>query len=201
LAVRLKFLNLAGAGEFSALCGPALDNRRLQQTFGRIPPKNSAEAFEFDLAAPAPERVVMRRCFVGKEVALEALGRIDVLVNNAAIAHRSAWRSTDPASICRVKEVNFFGSAHCARAALDALRESRGLIIAISSVAGEQIDSGFRNQPSTDPRYANPCFADRRRRSRCGITQKYCPSAVAELGNNSPGELFLLDSREASLLW
>ena len=63
-------------------------------------------------------------------------GRIDVLVNNAGISHRSAYRRTDPAVIRRVMEVNFFGAVHCTRAALDALLESRGLIVVISSVAG-----------------------------------------------------------------
>jgi NAD(P)-dependent dehydrogenase (short-subunit alcohol dehydrogenase family) len=63
-------------------------------------------------------------------------GQIDVLINNAGITHRSAYRRTDPAVTRRVMEVNFFGSVHCTRAALDALCESRGLIIVISSVAG-----------------------------------------------------------------
>ncbi|MHB1128799.1 MAG: SDR family oxidoreductase [Ilumatobacteraceae bacterium] len=63
-------------------------------------------------------------------------GRIDVLINNAGISHRSAYIRTDPAVIRSVMEVNFFGSVHCTRAALNALCKSRGLIIVISSVAG-----------------------------------------------------------------
>jgi NAD(P)-dependent dehydrogenase (short-subunit alcohol dehydrogenase family) len=63
-------------------------------------------------------------------------GNVDVLINNAGITHRSAYRRTDPEVTRRVMEVNFFGSVHCTRAALDALLESRGLIIVISSVAG-----------------------------------------------------------------
>ena len=67
---------------------------------------------------------------------ITSFGRVDVLVNNAGISHRSAYRRTDPAVTRRVMEVNFFGAVHCTRAALDALLESRGLIIVISSVAG-----------------------------------------------------------------
>lgn len=63
-------------------------------------------------------------------------GRIDVLVNNAGITHRSAFRRTDAAVIRRVMEVNFFGAVNCTRAALDALVQSRGLVIVVSSVAG-----------------------------------------------------------------
>jgi NAD(P)-dependent dehydrogenase (short-subunit alcohol dehydrogenase family) len=67
---------------------------------------------------------------------LASWGGIDVLVNNAGITHRSAWRRTEPTVTRRVMEVNFFGSVHCTRAALDALIASRGLVIVISSVAG-----------------------------------------------------------------
>jgi NAD(P)-dependent dehydrogenase (short-subunit alcohol dehydrogenase family) len=67
---------------------------------------------------------------------IEVWGRIDVLINNAGITHRSAYQRTDPAVTRRVMEVNFFGAVHCTRAALDALCESRGLIIVVSSVAG-----------------------------------------------------------------
>ena len=67
---------------------------------------------------------------------IESWGGIDVLVNNAGITHRSAYRRTDPAVTRRVMDVNFFGSVQCTRAALDALCQSRGLIIVVSSVAG-----------------------------------------------------------------
>ena len=44
--------------------------------------------------------------------------------------------ATEPAVIRRVMEVNFFGAVHCTRAALGDLVRTRGLIVAISSVAG-----------------------------------------------------------------
>lgn len=65
-----------------------------------------------------------------------AWGGIDVLVNNAGITHRSAYRRTDAEVTRRVMEVNFFGAVNCTRAALAALTEARGLIIVMSSVAG-----------------------------------------------------------------
>ena len=68
--------------------------------------------------------------------ARRAFGGIDVLVNNAGITHRSAFASTDPAVIRRVMEVNFFGALHCTHAALEDLLARRGMVIAISSVAG-----------------------------------------------------------------
>ena len=63
-------------------------------------------------------------------------GGIDVLVNNAGITHRSAFARTGADVIRRVMEVNFFGAVNCTRAALPSLVERRGLVIAISSVAG-----------------------------------------------------------------
>jgi len=63
-------------------------------------------------------------------------GRLDVLVANAGISHRSAFASTDAAVIRRVMEVNFFGAVNCTRAALPHLRSVRGAIVAVSSVAG-----------------------------------------------------------------
>ena len=67
---------------------------------------------------------------------VERFGRLDVLVNNAGLSHRSAFAHTDLAVIRRVMEVNFFGAVNCTRAALPALVAARGLVIAVSSVAG-----------------------------------------------------------------
>jgi NAD(P)-dependent dehydrogenase (short-subunit alcohol dehydrogenase family) len=66
----------------------------------------------------------------------ERFGGIDVLVNNAGITHRSAFAETETAVFRRVMDVNFFGSLHCTKAALPALLARRGLVIAVSSIAG-----------------------------------------------------------------
>lgn len=89
----------------------------------------SALGFECDVTdAAACETAIAR--------AVDHLGRIDVLVNNAGITHRSPFATTDVAVLRRVMEVNLFGAIHLTRAALSALRASHGAIIAISSVAG-----------------------------------------------------------------
>jgi NAD(P)-dependent dehydrogenase (short-subunit alcohol dehydrogenase family) len=67
---------------------------------------------------------------------IERFGAIDVLVNNAGMSHRSGLAETDLTVIRRVMDVNFYGAVHCTKAALPRLVERRGLIVAISSVAG-----------------------------------------------------------------
>jgi NAD(P)-dependent dehydrogenase (short-subunit alcohol dehydrogenase family) len=63
-------------------------------------------------------------------------GKIDILINNAGITHRSAFSETDAAVYRRIMEVNYFGSLYCTKAALDPLVRSQGLIVVISSIAG-----------------------------------------------------------------
>jgi len=75
-------------------------------------------------------------CVAAVARGVERFGRLDVLVNNAGITHRSAFGRTDPAVFRRVMDVNLFGSLFCARAALPHLIASQGLIIVISSIAG-----------------------------------------------------------------
>lgn len=65
-----------------------------------------------------------------------AFDGIDVLINNAGIVHRSAFAETAPDVFRRVMEVNLFGALHCTQVCLSDLIERRGLIIAVSSIAG-----------------------------------------------------------------
>ena len=65
-----------------------------------------------------------------------AFGGIDILINNAGITHRSAFRATDPAVLGRVMAVNVMGAVHATRATLESLIARQGAIVAVSSVAG-----------------------------------------------------------------
>lgn len=64
------------------------------------------------------------------------LGKVDVLINNAGIVHRSAFADTRPEVFRRVMEVNFFGALHCTQACISQLTAQKGLIIVVSSIAG-----------------------------------------------------------------
>ena len=75
-------------------------------------------------------------CIEAVQRGTDRYGRLDVVVNNAGITHRSAFEATQTDVLRRVMDVNLFGSIHLTRAALPHLKRTRGLVIAISSVAG-----------------------------------------------------------------
>jgi NAD(P)-dependent dehydrogenase (short-subunit alcohol dehydrogenase family) len=77
-----------------------------------------------------------RACTEAVRNCVERHGRIDVLVNNAGITHRSAFEATQTEVLRRVMDVNLFGAIHLTRAALPHLKRTRGLVVALSSVAG-----------------------------------------------------------------
>ena len=75
-------------------------------------------------------------CEAAMAQAMARFDGIDVLINNAGIAHRSAFAETQLDVLRRVMEVNFFGAVHCTHAAIASLRQRKGIVITISSVAG-----------------------------------------------------------------
>ncbi|KIH84839.1 oxidoreductase [Pseudomonas batumici] len=70
-------------------------------------------------------------------VAVEAFGRLDVLVNNAGYGHLAPFEQTETAAFRAEVETNFFGVVNVTRAALPVMRAQRsGHILQISSVGG-----------------------------------------------------------------
>ena len=69
---------------------------------------------------------------------LAEYGRIDTLINNAGISMRSRFvdlGGVEP--IERLMRINYFGSVYCTYYALPHLKQSRGRLVAISSLAGK----------------------------------------------------------------
>jgi ketoreductase RED2 len=73
------------------------------------------------------------------DAALERWGRLDVLVNNAGTTQVIPHHDLDAASVDvwrEIFETNVFGTWEMCRAAVPALREHRGSIVTITSLAG-----------------------------------------------------------------
>lgn len=85
------------------------------------------------LACDVTDEAACRRAI---EAGTAEFGGIDLLICNAGISHHGEFARTRPEVIRRVMAVNFFGAMHCTHAALPALLARRGMIVAISSVAG-----------------------------------------------------------------
>lgn len=103
-----------------------------------------ARLADFERSLNAPDRVLARPMDVTDRAAIAALitsaretfGRLDILVNNAGITHRSPAHRTDPDVFGKVMAVDWQAPVELTLAALDLLRESRGLVVNIGSMAG-----------------------------------------------------------------
>jgi 3-dehydrosphinganine reductase len=83
-----------------------------------------------DVADPA-------QCGAAVDAAIGALGGLDLVVNNAGVAHAERFADTPLDVFRRMLEVNFLGTVHVTRAALPTLRaQRRGHVANVSSLAG-----------------------------------------------------------------
>jgi len=89
-------------------------------------------------ALPVPADVTVEaECRGLIRTAVEAYGGIDVLVANAGATMWCRLDQMEDLSVLdKVMAVNYFGAAYCTAAALPWLKECRGRIVAVASVAG-----------------------------------------------------------------
>lgn len=76
------------------------------------------------------------QCRTSIDRVISDCGRIDVLVNSAGLTQISPAEETELAVYRRVMEVNLFGVISLTKAALPHLKEARGHVLALSSIAG-----------------------------------------------------------------
>jgi meso-butanediol dehydrogenase/(S,S)-butanediol dehydrogenase/diacetyl reductase len=70
--------------------------------------------------------------------AVAAMGRIDVLVNNAGVYHAARLVDTEPEAFDRVMQVNVYGAWHVLQAVLRHMQAQRsGQVVNIASTAGK----------------------------------------------------------------
>ena len=101
-----------------------LDSKALQKTKKKIGTR--AEVMAGDVADAALAKAAVAK-------ALKRFGRIDILVNNAAMRNYSAVADATPEEWRAVLDVNLLGAANFCRAALPALRKSgSGSIVNVS---------------------------------------------------------------------
>jgi len=95
-----------------------------------------AGALRADLTKPAEAR----RLVTG---AVRRLGRLDILVNNAALFFRTPLLATTPAQFDRMMAVNLRGAFFCAQAAARAMGHRGGRIINIADVGAVRAWPGY----------------------------------------------------------
>jgi short-subunit dehydrogenase len=72
------------------------------------------------------------------EQAVGKFGRLDLLINNAGLAATALFEDFPDLTLFKhTMDVNFYGAVHCTYYALPHLKQSRGRIVAISSVGGK----------------------------------------------------------------
>jgi pteridine reductase len=95
-----------------------------------------AVCFSADLTDPYAARAL-------PEQVVERLGRLDVLVNSAAVMHRLRLEDTTPEQWDAVVDLNLRSVFFCAQGAAPALRAARGKMINLADLAGLEPWPGF----------------------------------------------------------
>jgi short-subunit dehydrogenase len=67
---------------------------------------------------------------------VESFGGIDMVINNAGVSMRALVEDLDISVIEKVMNINFYGAVYCTKLALPYIKERKGTIVGVSSIAG-----------------------------------------------------------------
>jgi pteridine reductase len=95
-----------------------------------------ASCFAADLTDPHAARDLPRRV-------VAELGRLDLLLNSAAVMHRLRFEETTPEQYDAILHLNLRGAFFCTQGAADALRATRGKVINMADLGGLEPWPGF----------------------------------------------------------
>jgi pteridine reductase len=95
-----------------------------------------AACFAADLADPAAAAELPRRV-------VAEFGRLDVLVNSAAVMQRRSFEDTTPAQWDQVLDLNLRSVFFCTQGAAPALRAARGKVVNLTDLSGLEPWPGF----------------------------------------------------------
>jgi NAD(P)-dependent dehydrogenase (short-subunit alcohol dehydrogenase family) len=129
-------LALAGAGADVAI-GYRRSAAEARATVGALSARGArAAAINADVGRPADARRLVAET-------VKRLGRLDILVNNAAVFFRTPFATVTPAEFDRIIAVNLKGAFFCAQAAARAMRRRGGRIINIADVGATRAWPGY----------------------------------------------------------
>ncbi len=119
------------AGERANLLLGARDAARLEEAAAGCRARGAqVETVAMDVARPQDCRDCVAR-------AVQRFGGLDALVNNAGITMWARFEAVTDFSVYeRLLAVNYLGAVHMTAAALPYLKASRGLVVAVASIAG-----------------------------------------------------------------
>lgn len=107
-----------------AVCGR--NENSLKEAFGK---HADVLCFKADVSKEAD-------CEAFMTAVLNKWGRIDVLINNAGISMRAMFEYADLKVIRELMDINFWGTVYCTKFALTSVRQNKGVIVGVSSIAG-----------------------------------------------------------------
>jgi pteridine reductase len=95
-----------------------------------------AACFQADLTDAVAARALPGRV-------MEEFGRLDVLVNSAAVMHRLSFEETTPEQWDAVLDLNLRAAFFCTQGAASALKTARGKVVNLADLAGLEPWPGF----------------------------------------------------------